>query len=211
MNWCPIQTSKDRVNKVIGHKIKWDWDNFTDIFSTHYYTLIADVTLSSVKQFALFFYQSYNLSNIYMRSILKVFIVAIKKYRYGTSLVAQWSRIRLPMQETQVRSLVWEHPTCHGATKPVHHNYWACALEPASHNYWARALKLLKPMRPRARALQLLSPHPATTEARAPRACAPQREATAMRSSCTTTKSSPCSPQLEKAWAQRWRPNAANK
>ena len=33
------------------------------------------------------------------------------------------------------RSLVWEDHTCHGATKPMHHNYRACALEPASHNY----------------------------------------------------------------------------
>ncbi|KAJ8787577.1 hypothetical protein J1605_022892 [Eschrichtius robustus] len=41
----------------------------------------------------------------------------------GTSLVAQWLRIRLPVQGTQVRALVWEDPTCHGATKPVHHNY----------------------------------------------------------------------------------------
>ena len=40
-----------------------------------------------------------------------------------TSLVAQWLRIRLPMQETWVRSLVWEDPTCRGATKPLHHNY----------------------------------------------------------------------------------------
>ena len=28
----------------------------------------------------------------------------------------------LPMQETRVRSLIWEDPTCHGATKPVRHN-----------------------------------------------------------------------------------------
>ena len=41
----------------------------------------------------------------------------------GTSLVAQWLRIRLPMQGTQVRALVREDPTCHGATKPVRHNY----------------------------------------------------------------------------------------
>ena len=41
----------------------------------------------------------------------------------GTSLVAQWLRIHLPMQGTQVRSLVWEDPTCHEATKPVHHKY----------------------------------------------------------------------------------------
>ena len=24
--------------------------------------------------------------------------------------------------------LIWEDPTCHRATKPVHHNYWVCAL-----------------------------------------------------------------------------------
>ena len=32
-------------------------------------------------------------------------------------------RICLPMQGTQVRALVQEDPTCHGATKPVRHNY----------------------------------------------------------------------------------------
>ena len=41
---------------------------------------------------------------------------------YRASLVAQWLRIRLPMQGTQVRALVREDPTCHGATKPVHHS-----------------------------------------------------------------------------------------
>ena len=51
------------------------------------------------------------------------------------SLVVQWLRIRLPMQGTRVQALVQEDPTCCGATKPVHHNYGACALEPASHNY----------------------------------------------------------------------------
>ena len=39
------------------------------------------------------------------------------------SLVAQWLRIRLPMQGTRVRALVWEDPTCRGATRPVSHNY----------------------------------------------------------------------------------------
>ena len=29
----------------------------------------------------------------------------------------------LPMQGTRVRALVREDPTCHGATKPVHHSY----------------------------------------------------------------------------------------
>ena len=41
----------------------------------------------------------------------------------GTSLVAQWLRIRLPVQETQVPALVREDPTGPGATKPVRHNY----------------------------------------------------------------------------------------
>ena len=71
----------------------------------------------------------------------------IQKDICGASLVAQWLRIRLPMQGTRVRVLVQEDPTCHGATKPVRHNYWACALEPVSHNYWARVAQLLKPAR----------------------------------------------------------------
>ena len=41
----------------------------------------------------------------------------------GASLVAQWLRIRLPMQGTRVQALVWEDPTCRGATKPMRHNY----------------------------------------------------------------------------------------
>ena len=64
----------------------------------------------------------------------------------GTSLVAQWLRIHLPMQGTRVPALVREDPTCRGATKPVRHNYRACALEPASHNYWAHVPRLLKPV-----------------------------------------------------------------
>ena len=39
----------------------------------------------------------------------------------GTFLVAQWIRIHLPMQGTQVQSLIQENSTCHRATKPVHH------------------------------------------------------------------------------------------
>ena len=40
----------------------------------------------------------------------------------GASLVVQWLRIRLLMQGTWVRALVWEDPTCRGATRPVSHN-----------------------------------------------------------------------------------------
>ena len=49
-----------------------------------------------------------------------------------------------------------EDPTCRWATKPMRHNYWACALEPVSHNYWAQRAT--------------------TTKTRAPRAHAPQQE-----------------------------------
>ena len=47
----------------------------------------------------------------------------VKKEWSGTSLVAQWLRIRLPMQGTWVRALVREDPTCRRATKPASHNY----------------------------------------------------------------------------------------
>ena len=107
-----------------------------------------------------------------------------KKVANWTSLVAQWLRIRLPMQGTQVQALVWEDPTCRRATKPVPHNYWAWALEPLCHNYWS----------------------PCTYSP-----CSATREATTMRSLPTATKSSPRFPQLEKACAQHQRPNTAKK
>ena len=46
-----------------------------------------------------------------------------KTSNIGASLVPQWLRVCLPMQGTRVRALVWEDPTCRGATKPVSHNY----------------------------------------------------------------------------------------
>ena len=58
------------------------------------------------------------------------FCAGEKQQKSGTSLVAQWLRICLPMQGTWVRALVWEDPTYHEATKPVCHNYCACPLEP---------------------------------------------------------------------------------
>ena len=45
------------------------------------------------------------------------------KHLLWASLVAQWLRIHLTMQGTQVRSLVREDPTCCRETKPVQHNY----------------------------------------------------------------------------------------
>ena len=69
-----------------------------------------------------------------------------KEFQVGTSPVAQWLRICLPMQGTRVRALVREDPTCRGATKPMHHNYWtrvpkAWALQQENPPQWMRSLR----------------------------------------------------------------------
>ena len=56
-------------------------------------------------------------------------------------LVAQWLRIHLKMQGTQVWSLVWEDLTCLGATKSMCDNYWASVLKPRSCSYWPHTLE----------------------------------------------------------------------
>ena len=45
------------------------------------------------------------------------------KSNMGASLVVQWLIILLLMQGTWVQPLVWEDPTCLGATKAMCHNY----------------------------------------------------------------------------------------
>ena len=96
------------------------------------------------------------------------------------------------MQGTQVWALVQEDPTCCGTAKPVRHNYWPCTLEPTSHNYW--------------------SPRATTTEARAPRARAPQQEKPPQREACAPQQRvAPACRNLEKARTQQGRPNAAKK
>ena len=96
-----------------------------------------------------FLYKSVDLSHIWkillLWDISSIHFSICKIYFSQTFLVVQWLRIRLPMQGTWVWSVVPEDPTCPGATKPVRHNYWGCALEPASHNYWACVPQLLKP------------------------------------------------------------------
>ena len=73
--------------------------------------LLLDITTSTIDGicYYIYYYTMYNIIN------------------HRASLVAQWLRICLPMQGTRVRALVWEDPTCRGATKPMCHNYWACA------------------------------------------------------------------------------------
>ena len=58
-------------------------------------------------------------------------------------------RVTLPVKETEAQSQTWEDPTCHGATNPVHPNYWACALEPRNCSSWAHVPQLLKPVCPK--------------------------------------------------------------
>ena len=53
-----------------------------------------------------------------------------EKLHLGASLVVRWLWICLTLQGTPVQSLIREDATCHGATKPMSRNYWACALEP---------------------------------------------------------------------------------
>ena len=73
----------------------------------------------------------------------------ILKQHSWAFLAVQWLRIHLPMQGIWVRSLAQEDPTCRGATKPVSHNYWACApqllkptcLEPVLGNTEANAMR----------------------------------------------------------------------
>ena len=58
-----------------------------------------------------------------------------KSLSQESSLVVQWLRIHLSMQETQVRFPVREDSTCHGETKPVYHNYWGCVINPGGYSY----------------------------------------------------------------------------
>ena len=45
---------------------------------------------------------------------------SLKNRKVWTSLVVQWLRIHLPVQGTQVQSLVWEDPTA-GCAQPTEH------------------------------------------------------------------------------------------
>ena len=108
------------------------------------------------------------------------------------SLVAQWSRICLPVRETWVQALIWEALTCHRANNPVHHNYRACVLGPVSHNYCAHVPQLRKPEDPRACTLQQEKP--------------PQWEA-----HTSQLESSPLSPQLGKAHLRQRKPQYSQK
>ena len=83
------------------------------------------------------------------------------KWTWGASLVTQWWRIHLPVQETQVWSLIQEDPTCHREA-------FALELSSLCSRFWEP--QQLKPLHPRAGVPQQEKP-----------------EATTMRSPCTAT------------------------
>ena len=61
--------------------------------------------------------------------MVSIFLIIQNSWPFKMStcrlLWLQWIRICLPMWGPQVRSLVQEDSTCHGATKLMSHNYWA--------------------------------------------------------------------------------------
>ena len=78
-----------------------------------------------------------------------------KNYNIRTSLV-RFNGKESACQCRRHRFDPWsgKNPHAMGATKPMHHSYWACALEPGNHNYEAHVLQLLKPVHPRSCAQQ---------------------------------------------------------
>ena len=102
--------------------------------------------------------------------------------------MVQWSRMCLAMQETLVGSLVPEDPTCCRATQPMLHT-----AEPAHHT----AEPALHTAEPVLEGLGVTTTKPTHCIYRS--LCSATRESTSVRSSGTTVKSSPHSPQLEKS------------
>ena len=93
----------------------------------------------------------------------------------GDSVVKKKKKKKTPVNAGDMGSILDPgNPTFHGATKPVPHNYWACALEPRTCNYSVQLPQLLKPT--------------------FSRACAWQQEKPAQREACTwQLESSPIS------------------
>ena len=73
------------------------------------------------------------LKRIRKQASLRLNMILIKSLlensKVGTALVARRLRIQLPVQRTYIQSLVQEGPTRCRATKPMHDNYFARALE----------------------------------------------------------------------------------
>jgi len=98
----------------------------------------------------------------------------------------------------QARILEWVTiSSSRGASQPKDRNWVSCSADSICQGEQARAP-------------QLPSPRAASTEARVPRACAPQQERPQQREAHTLQlESNPCSPTLERALEKQRRPSAA--
>ena len=130
--WNPTFTPGDKCTYDQAHELQrnyviygWCSSKLLHIYLIVYYVWLQDYlsTLYNLKLFTkLHFFTSMQACKV------KIKLVCLEEKKKGrASLVAQWLRICPLMQGTRVRALVWEDPTCRGATKPVSHDYWACA------------------------------------------------------------------------------------
>ena len=108
---------------------QWRTGSVNNGMGTHWSITInkGDSTVCTIMGKSLRDTVSWKSQGTYNTNYQYVCLFVFLKRSYGTSLVVQWLRICLPMQGTRVRALVWEDPTCRGATRPMSHNYWACA------------------------------------------------------------------------------------
>ena len=128
--YCPIflncfKTFRN-VTSIVMARERWAWEYNTMLYlDKAFFDNINNVlgySGSNSKQKNFFLH--WGLIDIKWLHLKEIFHL---KATSRASLVAQWLRICLPTQGTRVRVLVWEDPTCRGATRPVSHNYWACA------------------------------------------------------------------------------------
>ena len=93
------------------------------------------------------FFEKYNLPKLTQQETENLNgHISIKVTELRAFLVVQWLRTHLAMQGMLVQSLVWEDPTCYGATNSVHHNYLACdppLLSPPAGNPEAKSIQLM--------------------------------------------------------------------
>ena len=123
-NWCLLTVSSH------GGSGKGSlWVLFYFYFFVVVFKIFLNWSLVNLQCCASFRCTAKLFSYTYIHIIFSDFsLIGYYKILNRASLVAQWLRICLPMQGTRVRALVWEDPTCHGATRPMSHNYWACTF-----------------------------------------------------------------------------------